>query len=280
MIRPLLTCFLLLLACPLLAEGPLTIQPVGKESPHGFSRIFSKRVVVFQIPVYATSQTPDIKVLHAAGVLAQYLDNDADGKVDNELVVATMLQKKAAMIMAATERSFQRLDVHRHIPERTWDSMILQGLYGEETIPGGIESGKGDASLEEVLHLVTHAGYAHAYPRELGERPGTQLALAMDKARGGYFRRVPARYPSTAWYTYDDRSCDYGCQITEYIYWGLTSLLGGQQYPGRFMNIQHEWRLNTAEKLMQGDPGLYKILSDPKYKFPTRLPDGKYAGHP
>ena len=51
MIRPLLTCFLLLLACPLLAEGPLTIQPVGKESPHGFSRIFSKRVVVFQIPV-------------------------------------------------------------------------------------------------------------------------------------------------------------------------------------------------------------------------------------
>ncbi len=280
MIRPLLSYFLLLLACPVLAESPFAIQPVGDESPQGFSRIFSKRVVVFRIPVYATSQTPDTKVLHAAGVLAQYLDNDADGKVDNELVVAMMIQNRAGMIMAATERSFQRLDVHRHIPERTWDRMILQGLYGEETIPGGIESGKGDASLEEVLHLVTHAGYAHVYPRDLGERPGTQLALAMDKARGGHFRRVPARYPPAAWYTYDDRSCDYGCQITEYIYWGLTSLLGGQQYPGRLKNIQHEWRLNTAEKLKQGDPALYKILSDPKYKFPTRLPDGKYAIRP
>jgi len=281
MIRPLLSCFLLLLlTCPVLAEAPFTIQPVGEESPQGFSRVFSKRVVVFRIPLYATSQTPDNKVLHAAGVLAQYLDNDADGKVDNERVVSMMIQNRAGMIMAATERSFQRLDVHRHIPERTWNSMILQGLYGEETIPGGIESGKGDASLEEVLHLVTHAGYADVYPRDLGERPGTQLALAMDKARGGHFRRVPARYPPTAWYTYDDRSCDYGCQITEYIYWGLTSLLGGQQYPGRLKNIQHEWRLNTAEKLKQGDPALYKILSDPKYSFPTRLPDGKYAVRP
>ncbi|MFP6649647.1 MAG: hypothetical protein VB817_09315, partial [Pirellulaceae bacterium] len=67
------------------------------------------------------------------------------------------------------------------------------------------------------------------------------------------------------------------CQVTEYIYWGLTSLLGGQQYLGRLEEIQHEWRLNTAEKVKEGDPALYRILNDPKYKFPTRLPDGKYA---
>ena len=268
---------LLLAASPALADSPLTIQPVGDESPEGFSRVFSKQVDVFGIPVFATSRTPDNKVLHAAGVLAQYLDNDADGTVDNRQVLEMMKKNKAGMVMTATERSFERLDVHRFIPERIWDSMILQGLYGEETIPGGIESGKGDASLEEVLHLVTQAGYASAYPQSLGERPGTELALAMDKARGGHFRRVPTRYPRGAWYTYDDRSCDYRCQVTEYIYWGLTSLLGGQQYPGRLENIQHEWRLNTAEKVRRGDPALYRILSDAKYKFPTRLPDGKYV---
>lgn len=275
-----LTCLLgilLLAASPAPADSPLAIQPVGNESPEGFSHVFSKRVDVFGIPVFATSRTPDSKVLHAAGVLAQYLDNDADGTVDNRRVLEMMKKNKAGMVMTATERSFEQLDVHRFIPERIWDSMILQGLYGEETIPGGIESGKGDASLEEVLHLVTQAGYASAYPQALGERPGTELALAMDKARGGHFRRVPARYPRGAWYTYDDRSCDYRCQVTEYIYWGLTSLLGGQQYPGRLEDIQHEWRLNTAEKVRRGDPALYRILSDAKYKFPTRLPDGKYV---
>ena len=268
---------LLLSAFPLQAAPPFKVLRVGDESPEGFSRVFSKRVDVFGIPVYATAATPDIKVLHAAGVLAQYLDNDADGEVDNQLVLRMMKKNKAAMVMAATERSFERLDVHRFIPERIWDNMILQGLYGEETVPGGIESGEGDASLEEVLHLITQAGYAYAYPPALGERPGSQLALAMDKARGGHFRRVPARYPPGAWYTYDDRSCDYGCQITEYIYWGLTSILGGQQYRGRLEDIQHEWRLNTAQKVKQGDPALYKLLSDPKYKFPSRLPNGKYA---
>ena len=34
------------------------------------------------------------------------------------------------------------------------------------------------------------------------------------------------KYPTDAWYTYNDESCDYGCQITEYTYWALTSILG------------------------------------------------------
>ena len=82
---------------------------------------------------------------------------------------------------------------------------------------------------------------------------GTTIAKAMDKARGGHFRSVPDRYPDGAWYTYDDRTCDYGCQITEYIYWGLTSLLGAQGFPGRAEQIGNEWRLNTPTKLKAGD---------------------------
>ena len=258
------------------AEAILKIESVGKESPRGFSRTFGKRVDVFGIPVYATADTPDSKVLHAANVLAQYLDNDADGKPDHAQVHAMMKKNKAAMVMAATERSFERLDVHRYIPERTWDAMITQGLFGEETLPAWSRRGRFDATLEEVLHLITHAGYAYVYPEVFGEKPGTQIAKAMDLARGGHFRRVPRSYPAGAWYTYDDRSCDYGCQVTEYIYWGLTSLLGAQDYPGRGRDIGEEWRLNTQEKVKQGDPTLYRLLTDPKYRFPMVLPDGKY----
>ena len=96
------------------------------------------------------------------------------------------------------------------------------------------------------------------------------------KECGGRFKRVPRRYPDGAWYTYDDRSCDYGCMVTEYVYWGLTSILGAQDYPGRFDDIRREWRLNTKEKVQKGDEALYRLLSDPKYKLPTRLPNGRY----
>ena len=76
-----------------------------------------------------------------------------------------------------------------------------------------------DAAYEEVLHLITHAGYAFAYPEVFGERPGTKLGDAMDKARGGRFLAIPNKYPKKAWYTYYDDTRDYGCQATEYNYW-------------------------------------------------------------
>ncbi len=247
----------------------LSIERLDEDAPASLRRAFSKRVDVFGIYVFASRSTPDAKVLHAAHVLAQYLDNDEDGAVDNPKVAAAMRKHKAGVSMFATEREARRL-------ERDFDGYHLIGLYGEETRPGGAERGEFDATLEEVLHAVTQFGYAEAYPDVFGERPGTEIAKAMDKARGGFFRRVPRRYPSSAWYTYYDRSCDYGCQITEYTYWGVTSLLGAQDYPGRAREIQEEWRLNTAEKLKHGDRELYRLLTDPRYRFPTELPDGDY----
>ena len=66
-----------------------------------------------------------------------------------------------------------------------------------------------DASLEEILHLITQYGYAKVYPNKLGENKNSDIAKAMDKARGGYFKNVPNSYPSSAWYTYDDKTCNY-----------------------------------------------------------------------
>ncbi|MEC9091383.1 MAG: hypothetical protein VX438_01670 [Planctomycetota bacterium] len=263
---------------PVFKVPEIKIGPIGPRAPAGFERVFAKEVTIFGVKIYATNKTPNSKVKHAAHILAQYLDNDADGKPDNPQVVQCMNDRSAALVMFATERSAEKRErsLHRLIPEQVWDRMILQSLYGEETIPGGAAVGRFDASLEEVLHLITHAGYAFAYPKVFGEKPGTELANAMDKARGGRFFRVPRVYPRQAWYTYDDRSCDYECQATEYFYWGLTSLLGAQDYQGRFQEIRHEWRLNTPEKIKQGDQNLYRLLTHPDYRLPTRLPDGNY----
>ena len=241
----------------------------------GFDVLFPKHIDVFGVSVRGTAGTPDTKMLHAANVMAEYLDNDADGNPDNALVVQKLQANNATLIMTI---DFAELDAVRSelgvdaIPEG-----VLQDLNAAETRPGGAANGEFDATFEEVLHLITHGGYAHAYPDVFGENPGTSLANAMDKVRGGRFMQIPDPYPEGAWYTYDDQTCDYGCMAAEYIYWGLTSLLGAQDFPGRLEQIDNEWRLNTPELLGEHDPDLFALLTDPDYALPTRLPTGNYT---
>ena len=270
--------FLSLVILPMEARGQkgrsggvdLTVRsiPEGKLNP--FRKSFRKYVNVFGIHVFATAKTPDAKVLHAATILAEYLDNDEDGQPDNTLVLKALTSRDAFLMMAATERGLDRID-----PEEWQEEGFHCGQFqfGEETAPG---RGRFDASLEEVLHLITQHGYGNAYPQIFGDHKGTELAKCLDKARGGYFRRVPRRYPKGAWFTYDDRSCGYGCQTQEYIYWALTSLLGAQEAPRRCEEISNEWRLCTPEAVKARDPGIHALLVNPKYKFPRVLPDGTY----
>jgi hypothetical protein len=114
------------------------------------------------------------------------------------------------------------------------------------------------------------------YPKIFGERPGTELAKCLDRARGGHFRRVPRRYPKGAWFTCDDRTCDYGCQCTEYLYWAITSTLGAQKAKHRREEVSREWRLYNKQLVRTRDPHIFKLITNPKYRLPTRLPDGVY----
>jgi len=157
------------LASVAVADSPLTIRPTDG-SPEGFGRVFSKQIDVFGLAVYATDKVPDEKPLHTAGVLAQYLDNDANGKPDNPLVIAALRKSKGIVFMFDSERAFERIDIHRHIPQRVWDEMMTIGLFAQETSPGGAARGEFDATLEEVLHLVTAGGYSspkYRFPKRL-----------------------------------------------------------------------------------------------------------------
>ena len=257
---------LLLACCGGDAEGSFSTNP-GSDP-------LSKSVRVFDVMVRATAATPDAKILHTARVLAEYLDGDEDGVPDNPAVVHELVARGATLVMARDEAELRSIE--RKLPYTdAW-----QALWASEVVPGGRTQGRFDATLEEVLHLISHVGYANAYPAIFGEEPGSKLADAMDIARGGRFRTVPKRYPEGAWYTYDDVTCDYGCHVAEYLYWALTSLLGAQEYPGRLREIRHEWRLNTPERVREGDPRVYALLTDPQYGFATVLPDGAYAPIP
>ena len=80
----------------------------------------------------------------------------------------------------------------------------------------------------------------------------------MDVARGGKFTSIPSSYPSTAWYTYNDSTCNYECQATEYIYWGVTAWVGA--LVGRGDGIKNEWKFETKAKLEAGDLKMTAII--------------------
>ena len=248
---------------------------------------FSKYVSVFGIHVFATPTTPDDKVLHASKVMAQYLDNDEDGVPDNLLVMSHLVSRNAYLVMTANDEEFETLDTDY------WHDAgyhFGQFQHGEETKPGFLIDGEiqakepweYDASLEEVLHLITDHGYGNAYPEVFGTRPGTAVAKCVDAARGGRFTRVPKwgpkwGYPEDSWFHYTDVTCGYGCMISEYVYWALTSILGTQDFEGRHEALANEWELNTRELVKTKDPKIYALLTDSQYKFATRAPDGNYT---
>lgn len=231
---------------------------------------FNKKVVVLGIDIYAVAGVEDTKLLHAANVMAQYLDNDEDGVVDDQMVLDKMLENRAFMVMWSSENDLNDIEPPA--------GRLGQDLGNDETNPNYISSGLTghfDASLEEVLHIINNAGHSHAYPDAFGQNQGSELANAMDIARGGQFLTIPSSYPDDAWYTYTDSTCDYAsCQTIEYLYWALTSMLGAQET--RLNEIGHEWKLNTRELVENTDQAIFSLLINPLYKMPTVVPDGTY----
>ena len=239
-------------------QGSLT-QVLGNKAS-----IFTKFVRVFDLFFVATAKSPDNKLLHGATILYQYLDNNDTGTPDNNAVYRELKKEKATMVMFESQKEMESY-ARQGLP----DNVLIQDLQADETRPGSLRRESFDASLEECFHLV-YQGYKLAYPGVFGTQRGSQISVLMDRARGGYFDQIPQKYPSGAWYTYYDATCDYQCQVDEYIYWVLTTMLHAQML--RCEEIAHEWKPCTRDSLRRIDNQSIVLLSDPVYKFPTTLP--------
>ena len=245
------------------------------------SNLFTKSVEVFGLRVLATDSVPDAKVLHTANVLAEYLDNDENGTIDQPEVLAKLLGNSNSEI--ATMVLFESESEQESFSGSFGTLMQIltrsQNLFADEIFENGSSGNDRDATLEEVLHLVTDLGWDEAFPDIWGERKGSSVANAMDLARGGYFENVPAQYPQSAWYTYYDETSDYPTQITEYVYWATTTHLGAQNWQGRnHSNYTNEWTPYTKEMLAQTDPAIVSLMTSDDYRFPVmKLPDGNYS---
>ncbi len=237
---------------------------------------FTKYIDVYGFGIYAEASIPDEKVLHAAAITAELLDNDEDGVVDDPVIHNSLIQREALMPIFAYEGSPGE--------EAMFDNYQGDGvsavLYEEEVRPEGSSFSNGfDATIEEILHTINHVGHVESYPAAFAIEPNSNslMTQAMDVARGGHFESIPANYPDEAWYHYDDFTCDYECMAIEYFYWAITTLMGVQDYPGRCEEIANEWETCTTADFQATDVLMYALLTDPQYKIPMLAPDGNYC---
>ncbi|HIA71961.1 MAG TPA: hypothetical protein EYO01_04605 [Phycisphaerales bacterium] len=259
MIQKFQFAFALIITVPTYAE--FVVGSVPLDAPTGISTVFAKHVDVYGLHVFAKSNVSNSKVLHCANILAQWIDNNEDGVVDDLISHQTLVGRYASMLIWANPN--QADGDYDSIPNSTWDNNGFQELFADEMNLGYPANGQFDWTLEEVLHLVTHEGYALAYPLVWGET-SSQMTNTMDAVIAG------------GWYHYNDPTCDYACKATEYMYWSLTSLLGAQNYPWRIPDIADEWELPTPKLMHQHAGSMVQMLQDPQWHIATVLPDGTY----
>jgi hypothetical protein len=224
--------------------------------------------------IVAESTIPDAKVLHAAAVAAELLDNNEDGIVDDPLIESQLQNEQAFMPIFSSEGSNAENLLFNNYNGNGASAV----LYKNEMDPSQTGHWGDDATVEEVIHTINHVGHTNIYPNAFSMQPNSSLMSdAMDVARGGQFMTIPNPYPASAWYHYDDWTCDYECMMIEYMYWAIVSYMGILDDAQTASGIANEWEPYNATLLQSMDVLMYALITDPAYKLPLLAPDGNYC---
>ena len=251
----------------------LTITP-NQNQNIAFSGFTKYIDVLGCFSIYAESSISDLKVLHAAAVAAELLDNDEDGIVDDPLIEAQLYNKKAFTPIFSYEGS----NAENLLFNNYQGDGVSAVLYNDEIDPTQTGYWGSDASVEEIIHTINHVGHTNVYPNAFSLQPNSSImSTAMDIARGGQFINTPNTYPASAWYHYNDWTCDYECMMIEYMYWAIISYMGILDDPQTANGIANEWEPYNALLLQNMDVLMYALITDSQYKLPLSAPDGNYC---
>ena len=269
----------LLLAFPLVASAQnnevcFTIEPNPYANDLALSPFTKYIDVLGCFSIFAETSIADIKVLHAAAVAAELLDNNEDGIVDDPLIEAQLISRNALIPIF-----FEDGNSAMNIFESNYNGDGVSAvLYNNEIDPLQTGHWGNDATVEEIIHTINHVGHSNIYPDAFSLTPNSSLmSIAMDSARGGQFITTPNPYPSSAWYHYDDWTCDYECMMIEYMYWAIVSYMGILNDSQTAAGIANEWEPYNATLLQSTDLLMYALITNPTYKLPLLAPNGNYC---
>ena len=271
----------LLISLPLLgvAQNTVCFNIEPNPNPNDLALTpFTKYVDVLGcFSIYAESTISNAKVKHAAAVAAELLDNNEDGIVDDPLIEAQLINKNALMPLFFQDGN-SAMDIFEYNYNGDGVSAVL---YNNEIDPAQTGHWGDDATVEEIMHTINHVGHTNVYPAAFSMQANSSLmSTAMDVARGGQFMTIPNPYPASAWYHYDDNTCDYECMAIEYIYWAQVSNMGILDDPQTASGIANEWEPYNATLLQSMDTLMYALITDAQYKLPQIAPDGNYCPNP
>ena len=271
----------LLISLPLLgvAQNTVCFNIEPNPNPNDLALTpFTKYVDVLGcFSIYAESTISNAKVKHAAAVAAELLDNNEDGIVDDPLIEAQLINKNALMPLFFQDGN-SAMDIFEYNYNGDGVSAVL---YNNEIDPTQTGHWGDDATVEEIIHTINHVGHTNVYPAAFSMQANSSLmSTAMDLARGGQFMIIPNPYPASAWYHYDDNTCDYECMAIEYIYWAQVSNMGILDDPQTASGIANEWEPYNATLLQSMDTLMYALITDEQYKLPQIAPDGNYCPNP
>lgn len=261
-----------------------------------FDRGMDKKISVFGINVYKYRDADLWALTYAATVLAEYLDSDEDGAVDDPAVIAALISSDGKEGLAVLN---ERGDVGSgDYKDSFWG---ISRVGGQACL--ACEGGFHQQTLEEFHHAVYH-GFEIAYPSVFGSEPGTELMLAVEQAYGDC-EYCSDCAPDCVHYdcqgpddcSFVEGSCNGashyatpscgpgGCLAAENFYLAWTSLYGLQV--DRCEILASEWEPCTPEAMMS-DPRvalLYELVSGQAasaatlgYVLPSAAPDGRYGG--
>ena len=272
---------LLILFIPLFFWGQNTVCFEIEENPNPQIQalsLFPKYVNIFDcIHVYAEASISDQKVLHAAAIAAELLDNDEDGVIDDINVKNELMSVYTVMPLFAYEGSNAEDILFDNFDDLMDNNNFCAGavLYNNEIDPSSPGFWGEDASVEEMLHTINACSHVEIYPDVFGLDPNSsQMSDAMDVARGGQFLSIPNQYPPEGWYHYDDWTCDYQCMAMEYLYWCIVTNMGLLDNNMICWGISNEWELCTPEEFENTDVLMHAIITDTQYNMPQIAPDG------
>tara|TARA_B100001250_G_scaffold289658_1_gene251441 strand:+ start:147 stop:1301 length:1155 start_codon:yes stop_codon:yes gene_type:complete len=236
--------------------------------------IFDKYVNVLDcIHIYAVESISDEKVLHAASIAAELLDNDEDGDIDDPNIESALSSVLTVMPIFNSEFSNAIDDFFD-----SYEGCAGAILFRDEIDPSQPGHWGDDASVEEILHTINACGHVEQYPELYSLEPNSSyLTDAMDIARGGQWLSIPSSYPDEAWYHYDDWTCDYECMAMEYLYWCIVTDMGILADIETCEGIANEWEPCTPDLFESTDTLMFELVNNIENKLPQYAPDGNYC---
>lgn len=273
--------------------GPFKVEDVT--SGIHFEKGMDQKIAIFGINVYKYQDAESWALVHAATILAEYLDSDEDGAVDDPAVVAALMSDDRKEGVAILNK---RGDVGSGDYKDSFWGITRVGGQACLDCEGHFRQ----QTIEEFHHALYH-GLEIAYPSAFGSVPGTELMLAVEQAYGDCeycsdcapdCEHYDCQGPDDCTFIpgscggashYATPSCGPGgCLAAENFYLAWTSLYG--------LQVEHcddlvsEWEPCTPEAMMS-DPRvelLYTLVSGQSdsaeqlgYVLPSGAPDGNYG---